>query len=338
MKNKPLFGRKFETCARNYNKFGTCLQRVRGNFRINDKLHEIIISSVLLLFREKVLLLCAIINREMNELTPQLEAKLKNIEDWFSERNGSIVAFSGGIDSSLVLFLARKVQGREKAIGVISRSESLKTKDFELAEQFCQDLDIQLEVIYTQELSDERYSANPENRCFICKEYLYHSLRTISQKYPSFDIISGTNYNDLGDYRPGLQSAANHNIQAPLVQCQVTKEDIRQLALYFGLPNWNKPASPCLSSRIPYNQTITLEKLQQVEKAESLLNDLGFIDVRVRHYGNYAKVEVPAEELGKLQPISDLIISKIKALGFEDVHIDQEGLVSGKLNRSIINK
>ena len=271
----------------------------------------------------------------MNELSPQLEEKLQKLEDWFSKRSGSIVAFSGGVDSSLVLFFAGKFQGRERAIGVISKSESLKTKDFELAEKFCNDFDIHLEVIHTQELSDERYSKNPENRCFICKEHLYGSLQAIAEKYPSFEIISGTNYNDLSDYRPGLQAAAEYKIQAPLVDCQVTKEDIRQLAFYFGLPNWNKPASPCLSTRIPYNHSITQRKLQQIEDAESILNDFGFIDVRVRHYDDYAKIEVLVSELERLQLVSDLVISRIKSLGFKYVQIDQEGLVSGKLNRNI---
>lgn len=271
----------------------------------------------------------------MNDLTPRLQNKLRQVEQWFSKREGSIVAFSGGIDSTLVLFLAREFQGRERAIGVISNSESLKSKDFELAKNFCKEFDIHLEVIKTGELTDERYNRNPENRCYFCKEHLFRDLQDVKDKYEGFDVLSGTNYNDLGDYRPGLQAATQYRILAPMAECEMTKDEIRQLARYFRLPNWDKPASPCLSSRIPYNHTITLEKLRQVEEAENILNEMGFRDVRVRHYGNYGQVEVPGEELPKLFSMEKMVIDKIKTAGFKEVKIDREGLVSGKLNRAL---
>jgi uncharacterized protein len=274
---------------------------------------------------------------KMDNLTSILQDKLACLEDWFGKRKGSIVAFSGGIDSAFVLFLAGKIQGKSNAIGVISHSESLKAKDFEQAKAFCRQFDISLEVIKTREITDEQYNRNPQNRCFFCKQHLYRELQAVKEKYPLFDVLNGTNYDDLGDYRPGLQAAANYRVQSPLVDCKVAKEDIRLLARYFGLPNWNKPASPCLSSRIPYHQLITAEKLAQVERAEDILNVLGFKDVRVRHYGALARIEVPADELPRLQGLSDTVTTQIKALGFEQVWIDPEGLVSGKLNRTIIN-
>lgn len=271
----------------------------------------------------------------MTDHSQHIQARLHQLEAWFSKRKGSIVAFSGGIDSTLVLYLARKFQGKERAIGVISNSESLKSKDFRLALDFCDQFDIHLEVIKTEELTDDRYNQNPENRCYFCKEHLFHDLQAIREKYDGFEVLSGTNYNDLGDYRPGLQAAERYKVLAPMADCQVTKEEIRQIARHFGLPNWDKPASPCLSSRIPYNQSITLEKLRQVEEAENILNEMGFRDVRVRHYGSYGKVEVTREELPKLFSLEKLVIDKIKAAGFSDVQIDREGLVSGKLNRSL---
>ncbi|WP_430974538.1 ATP-dependent sacrificial sulfur transferase LarE [Sunxiuqinia rutila] len=271
----------------------------------------------------------------MNNPDPQLQNKLNLLEKWYSERKGSIVAFSGGIDSTLVLFLARKFQGKDNAIGVISNSESLKTKDFELAQSFCQDFDIHLEIIKTEELSDLRYNQNPENRCYFCKEHLFHDLQTIQQKYPTFDVLSGTNQDDLGDYRPGLQAAAKYQVLSPMTDCQISKEELRQIARYFELPNWDKPASPCLSSRIPYNHQITREKLQQVEAAENYLNEMGFRDVRVRHYGDYAKVEVQPSEIQKLLILEKEVVEKIAAFGFQKVQIDKEGLVSGKLNRAL---
>lgn len=273
----------------------------------------------------------------MNNLSPHLQNKIQQLEKWFSKRKGSIVAFSGGIDSTLVLFLARKFQGKQSAIGAISNSESLKNKDFELAQDFCNVFDINLEIIKTLELSDERYNQNPENRCYFCKEHLFHDLQTIKEKYPEFDVLSGTNYDDLGDYRPGLQAAAKYKVLSPMVDCNLTKEELRQIAKHYNLPNWDKPASPCLSSRIPYNHQITKEKLQQIEDAENILNDFGFKDVRVRHYGSYGQIEVQKEELEKLHLVEDEVIGKIKNVGFNELKIDKEGLVSGKLNRILKN-
>jgi uncharacterized protein len=223
--------------------------------------------------------------------------------------------------------------GKEKAIGVISNSESLKRKDFALAKEFCERYDIILEVIKTNEIEDERYNSNPEDRCFYCKEHLYRDIHKLQEKYPGYAVLNGTNYDDFSDYRPGLQAAKNSKIYSPMADCKITKSDLRQIAKSLELPLWDKPASPCLGSRIPYNQNITVEKLNQVEKAEDILNGYGFIDVRVRHYGDHAKVEVPADELDKLLAIKDEVVEKITGLGFSRCEIDEEGLVSGKLNR-----
>ena len=273
----------------------------------------------------------------MSEMTVEIQKKLNELEKWYSFRKGSIVAFSGGIDSTFVLYLARKFQGKGNAVGVISNSESLKKKDFELAKAICNQFDISLEVIKTNELEDERYNLNPVNRCFFCKEHLYNDLSTVKYKYPEFDVLNGTNFDDFGDYRPGLQAAANHEILSPMADCKVTKTEVRQMARYFNLPNWDKPASPCLSSRIPYNHVITHKKLRQVEDAENILNELGFNDVRVRHYDSYGKIEVPKEEVERLILLQDEVNEKFTSLGFEKCVIDTEGLVSGKLNRAIKN-
>jgi uncharacterized protein len=271
----------------------------------------------------------------MNEIAKELRVKLEKLEKWYSGRKGSIVAFSGGVDSTLVLFLARKFQGKENAIGIISNSESLKKKDFQLAHSICASFDIRLEVIKTNELADERYNENPVNRCYFCKEHLYSDLTAIKEKYPGFDVLNGTNFNDFGDYRPGLQAAANYKILSPLADCQVNKDEVRQIARFFHLPNWDKPASPCLSSRVPYFHSITLKKLHQIEEAENLLNEMGFNDVRVRHYDTYGKIEVPKSEVEKLLLLKDEVSAKMASLGFEKYVIDEEGLISGKLNRVI---
>ncbi|RIH66714.1 ATP-dependent sacrificial sulfur transferase LarE [Mariniphaga sediminis] len=271
----------------------------------------------------------------MPEIAENLALTLNKLEKWYSQRKGSIVAFSGGIDSTLVLFLARKYQGKSNAIGVISNSESLKKKDFELAQSVCRDFDIHLEVIKTNELEDERYNRNPVDRCYFCKEHLYSDLSKIVEKYPDFDVLNGTNFDDFGDYRPGLKAAAKFRINSPMADCEVSKEELRQIARYFNLPNWDKPASPCLSSRIPYHHAVTNKKLRQIEDAENMLNEMGFSNVRVRHYDTYGKIEVPKEELAQLFLLQDKVTKKFSALGFEECVIDTEGLVSGKLNRAI---
>lgn len=271
----------------------------------------------------------------MSELKGVLNEKLRLLEKWFNQYTGSIVAFSGGIDSTLVLFLARKFQGRDGAIGVISNSESLKNKDFILAQSFCEHFDIQLRVIKTEELADEKYSQNPINRCFFCKDHLFRDLQDLKNEYLGYEILSGTNFDDLGDYRPGIDAAQKNQVLSPLVDCKISKEEIREIARYFNLPNWNKPASPCLSSRIPYNQDVTIKKLRQIEAAEDILNRYGFEDVRVRHFGTYGRIEVLKKDLAKLVLIKEKVTGEIKTVGFERVEIDEEGLVSGKMNRVI---
>jgi len=269
----------------------------------------------------------------MTDLNLALKEKIQLLEHWFRQRKGSIVAFSGGIDSTLVLYLARKFQGRDYAIGVISNSESLKNKDFNLAHTVCTEFDIQLRIIKTDELNDTRYSQNPINRCFYCKDHLFHDLQEMKNEYPEFEVLSGTNFDDLGDYRPGIDAAQKNLVLSPLVDCKINKTDIREIARHFDLPNWNKPASPCLSSRIPYNQAVTIEKLKQIEDAEDILNSYGFEDVRVRHFGTFGKIEVQKEDMDKLQLIKDKVIAEIIAVGFARIEIDEEGLVSGKMNR-----
>jgi len=275
---------------------------------------------------------------EMMELSDGVQRKLDELASWYGERKGSIVAFSGGIDSTLALFLARKYQGRDYAIGVISQSESLKARDFDFARDFCRDFDIKLEVIRTRELEDERYAKNPANRCFYCKQHLFVDIGVIAQSYPGFAVLSGANHDDLGDFRPGMEAARKYEVLSPFVDCKVGKAEIRALARFFGLPNWDKPASPCLSSRIPYNQVVTAEKLQQIEAAEEILLAAGFSNARVRHYGDTARVEVPADELPALLDQKEKVTASIQDLGFHVCEIDEEGLVSGKLNRVLGRK
>jgi len=255
------------------------------------------------------------------------------IEGWFKQFKGTITAFSGGIDSALVLFLSRKYLGKDYAIGVISNSESLKDKDYQLALDFAKKNDIRLETIHTQELTDSNYNLNPSNRCYFCKTHLYKAIDKVKIKYPEYTVLNGTNKDDFSDYRPGMKAADENEIRSPLADLSIGKSEIRELAKQFGIPFWDKPASPCLSSRIPYGSQVTAFKLNQIEKTEDYLNSLGFKNVRVRHYDKVCKIEVPLDELNLLKDQFSEIESKIINIGFKSCVIDEEGLVSGKLNK-----
>jgi pyridinium-3,5-biscarboxylic acid mononucleotide sulfurtransferase len=260
------------------------------------------------------------------------------LEKWFTGVNRVAVALSGGIDSSLVVFAARKYLGKENTLAVISASASLKSKELKEARNFCSRYDILLKEIDSGEIEDLNYSNNPINRCFYCKSALYNEMeKLIVNEFPGYTILNGNNFSDFGDFRPGLQAAENYKIMSPLAECRFTKEDIREVSNWFGLPNWSKPASPCLSSRFPYGESITKEKLKMVEKAEDLLNTYGFEDVRVRYMNNSARIEVPVNRVAELKNVFDEIKSEFESFGFIDSMVDEEGLVSGKLNRSIVS-
>jgi uncharacterized protein len=263
--------------------------------------------------------------------------ELKNrLENWFRKIEKAVIALSGGIDSSLVTFVARKQLGKENVVGVISASASVKAKELTDARNFCERYDIVLIETDAGETENPEYLKNPVNRCFFCKSALYNELdNLIAAKFHGYTVLNGNNFSDMGDFRPGLKAADEHRVLSPLADCKFTKEDIRTVARFYNLPNWNKPASPCLSSRFPYGEAITAEKLKMVEQAEDLLNDYGFDDVRVRYIKNSARIEVPAHEIDKLKVLYSTLEPSLLSVGFDTCEIDEEGLLSGKLNRGI---
>lgn len=261
---------------------------------------------------------------------------IEQVKNWFQNHPQVFIALSGGVDSCLVSFLARKYLGKENAISVISNSASLKQKDLVDAQIFAEKYDITLIEINANEINDPNYSSNPNNRCYYCKSNLYKSIRQLTTaSYTNFEILNGNNFSDLGDYRPGLQAAYENKALSPLAECKIDKNTIREMSKYFELSIWNKPASPCLSSRFPYGEKITMDKLKQVEKAEDFLNTNGFNEVRVRYQQGNAKIEVPAYKIPLLKDNELLLKNKLKQYGFKNVSIDEEGFISGKLNRNI---
>lgn len=264
----------------------------------------------------------------MKELLAQLEA-------WFEKVPSAIVAYSGGVDSSLVAYLARCFLGPNKMIAIVGKSASYKKKDGEFALNFAAEQDIPVRVISTSEIQNTLYATNTPDRCFYCKSTLFAALDKIRDQLEYDAILGGENLDDLGDYRPGIKAVKSFGIKCPLVECRLTKNDVRNLARYLGLSSWDRPASPCLSSRIPYHRKITDKKLKQVELAEDFLNSHGFDIVRVRHYDDTAKIEVPPFQIDKLTEMMQIINKQFQGYGFKTIIVDSEGFVSGKLNRAI---
>jgi uncharacterized protein len=260
----------------------------------------------------------------------------EKIEGWFVNIEKAAIALSGGIDSCLVAFVARKQLGKENSVAIISASASVKNKELMDARNFCATFDIRLIEIDANEIENENYRENPVNRCFFCKSALYTAMeKLVAEKFKGYAVVNGNNYSDLGDFRPGLKAAEDHKVYSPLAECGFTKDDIRLLAKHYGIPIWDKPASPCLSSRFPYGESISVKKLKMVEKAEDLLNLHGFEDVRVRYISNNARIEVPFDKISNLKAIFKNLEPEFISIGFDTCEIDQEGLVSGKLNRAI---
>lgn len=265
----------------------------------------------------------------------QMES-LKSLESWFADCPGALIAFSGGVDSSLVAFLAKHFLGKERMLAVISASPSLKLSDLDEAKRFATFSDLPLRVITTKEIENPDYFNNPSNRCYYCKHTLYDELAELRNEFPGWWVLNGTNSDDLGDYRPGLKAADEFAVRSPLVESGIDKEGVRELAAHFELKCWNKPASPCLSSRVPYGERITVEKLRQIEAAEAVVQAAGFPINRVRHFGERARVEIERDAIGRLEGCRGLIELGLYGVGFSEVEFDEEGFVSGKLNRAIL--
>ena len=270
-------------------------------------------------------------------MTHELEHKYQRLKEIVAGYTSAIVAFSGGIDSSLVAYVAGQVLG-DRALAVTSGSASLKRTDLALSKKLSNDWGIAHQIIVTDELSKADYRANPTNRCFHCKTSLYTELAGIAAAQGFAHILNGTNLDDMGDHRPGLIAADNHDVKSPLVAAGFHKADIRALAKTLGLENADKPQAACLSSRFPYGTAINQSLLAQVEAAENVLADLGFSQFRVRHHGDVARLEILTEEFALAVDQHDVLQRKIQALGYRFVALDLGGFRSGSLNEGLVKK
>lgn len=265
----------------------------------------------------------------------ELQSKYERLKAAISTHDQVIVAFSGGVDSSLVAYVAGQTLGTN-ALAVTSGSKSLKRSDLTLATELAEKWGMSHRVIVTDELSKPDYRANPVDRCFHCKTSLYDALAQISEELGGAKVLNGTNCDDLGDHRPGLIAADDHDVGSPLVEAGFSKADIRALADHLGLDNAAKPQAACLSSRFPYGSHITEARLEQVERAENVLAELGFSQFRVRHHEELARLELVQEEMGRALELAEEIEQRIRQCGYKFVAMNLTGFRSGSLNQGVI--
>ncbi len=264
----------------------------------------------------------------------KLEQQLEQLRALFAEMDRALIAYSGGIDSTLVAKVAWDVLG-DRALAVTAVSPSLLPEDLEEACIQAQAIGIAHELVETHELENPNYAANPTNRCYFCKSELHDTLKPLALERGYPYVVDGVNADDLTDYRPGIQAAKERGARSPLAEVGISKLEVREMAKYLGLSCWDKPAQPCLSSRFPYGEAITMAKLQRVGRAEAYLRKLGLKTLRVRSEGDTARIELPPEQIKEFILTIDLpqLVAQFQSLGFLYVTLDLEGFRSGKLNQ-----
>lgn len=272
------------------------------------------------------------------KVTVEQLKKYDELKKMLTDFGSAAVSFSGGVDSTFLLFAAKEALG-DKVIAVTSKSYLFPQRELNEAKEFCIKNKIRHFIFESEELKIEGFSQNPKNRCYLCKHELFEKIIKIAEDEGIDTILEGSNLDDNGDYRPGLQAVAKLGIKSPLRSIGFTKEDIRALSKYLGLPTWEKPSFACLASRFVYGETITKEKLGMVDKAEQLLLDLGFDQMRVRIHGNMARIEIMPEEFDKMMKddVRNQIISSFKEFGFTYITMDLIGYRTGSMNE-VLNK
>jgi len=271
---------------------------------------------------------------QLEIISDEQSKKLKDIRNFFRNLNSVCVAYSGGVDSTLVASLAFEQLGN-KAVAITGVSPALTKRLLEEAKIQAKWIGIQHLEIETSELDESSYNTNPRNRCFACKKELHKHTTYLSKKLNYSIVCDGVNLDDLTDYRPGIQAAKEAGVVSPLAKFEFSKKDIRDISKALGFPWWDKPAQPCLSSRFPYGHQITNERLKMVEKAEEYIKERGISEVRVRCQGSTARIEIPKNELKMFCQEYDFheLVNYFSNLGFNCTSLDLEGLISGKLNR-----
>ncbi|AGB40317.1 TIGR00268 family protein [Halobacteroides halobius DSM 5150] len=262
-----------------------------------------------------------------------LEEKYEELQRIIKELGSTAIAFSGGVDSTFLTKVCHDVL-EDKAIAVTAKSSTYPTREFKEAQELAEQIGIKQVVIVSEETDIDEFTDNPPNRCYFCKHELFSRVAEIAKEHEVEYVLDGSTYDDVSDFRPGLKAADELGVASPLKEAKLTKDEIRQLSKRLKLPTWNKPDMACLSSRFPYGEEITKEKLAMVEKAENYLWDLGFRQLRVRHHGDIARIEVAPEERERFFELKriDAIDEKLKEFGFDYVTMDLAGYRTGSMN------
>jgi uncharacterized protein len=262
-----------------------------------------------------------------------LDEKFDKLKNRLRQMDRVIIAFSGGVDSTFLL-KAASMSGLGEVLAVTGQSESMPEEEFSFSKEMAGSLNVGHRIIRTNELGNSSYSTNPPDRCYYCKKELFSKLKQIAEKEDYHFILDGTNSDDAKDRRPGRRAAHEEGVESPLLDAGLSKDEIRELSKALGLPTWNKPATPCLSSRIPYGQKITVEALEKVSKAEAFIRQYGITELRVRNHSEVARIEIHPDDFHKLtaDPARNEIVKYFRSIGFKYITLDLQGFRSGSGN------